>query len=152
MRLSFLPLTCLACMTSIALIKPAYLLRLSTNTIETSSFSRVFWRCGPGVSMGSITRFRQRSVLAMTRIAFRTASSYTAGFRTAEQPGPKNPATSESLMGSHGVEFTKVHLHGRGSSASGGFQPCKYVRLQATNPPCFQPCPNESTVHCRSVI
>lgn len=50
----------------------------------------------------------------MTRIAFRAASSYTAGFRTAEQPGPKNPATSESLMGSHGVGLTKVHLHGRG--------------------------------------
>jgi hypothetical protein len=65
MRLAFLPLTCPACMTSIALIEPAYLLRLLTTLLRPHPSPEIFgvadWRV-----VGSITRFRQHFVLAMT--------------------------------------------------------------------------------------
>lgn len=58
-----------------------------------------------------MTRFRQRSVSAMTHSAFLTASSYTA-----EQPAPKNPATSESLTGVTVLGFHKSAFNmGRGA-------------------------------------
>jgi hypothetical protein len=89
------------------LVEPPYVLSLSANIIETSFLSRGFDIAGLARRVLGETIQTALLFSVMTHSAFPTASSCTA-----EQPAPKNPATSESLTGVAVLGLTKVHLHG----------------------------------------
>ena len=99
-----------------ALIEPAYLVRLSQTLL----------RLHPSLELFGVADLACRGFNNTVQTTLRISNDPLSPFAqpapcTAEQRGPKNPATSESLMGSHGIGLTNVHLHGRGPTAGGGY-------------------------------